>query len=600
MPGSAHAVTLPKTAKLVPPETIALVDIDDFSKVQTQFEKTSFYKLYTDPVMSPFVDDLKAKWKTKKKEEADDKIPGILRDLDVWPQGRIAIAFIYDEQAKDANEPPILFITQWGEQIGKVKETAAKNVEKAIGEGARREAEDYRGVSITTMTSKSSKALSYCFLDDCLIGSVSPNTLKFVIAHVRGAGSPTLGDDDDYNTTFRALGSPGAGQAGFYVNIKRIIKLALAEDADGKARTLIDNLGLNNVTSFGGTVDLTGGPGGSILGKALLKINGDKKGICKMLEVESAGLRLPRFVPASSSSVSVIHLNIKKAFTELVNIMNSFSPQMAAMLQMPLAPPSTQGEPPLQLQTGVIDYLGSQIVLAQTIKKASPDTAGSSGEQTRPTEQSLVAIAINNRSALEKSLALLHSTLIARGNPDAQRQLLGYTIYSVDTSGFLPFLGGVRRPGAEEVPSSAFTVADTHLIFGGESTVEQAIRALDAGGESIDSARWFARAKASIPSTVGIAGLEDSAATAEQLWIAMREAKKEDGGGRSHGEMRVGVSSGSIFPQMTLSQMESEYVDFSLLPEFDAVRKYFGISTFYGISRPDGFYFEMKYLAPTD
>jgi hypothetical protein len=600
MPATARAVTLPKTAKLIPPETIALVDVDDFSKLQTQFEKTSFYKLYKDPAMSPFVDDLKAKWKEKKKEKANNEIPGVLRDLDVWPQGRIAVAFVYDEQAKDANEPPVLFITQWGDQIGKVKEAAAKNVEKAIAEGARREAEDYRGVSITTMTSKSSENLSYCFLDDCLIGSVNPNPLKFVIAHIKGADSPTLGDDDDYNATLRALGSSGAGQLGFYVNIKHIIKIALAEDTDGKAKTLIDNLGLNNVTSFGGTVGLGGGPGGSILGKALLKINGDKKGVCKMLELESAGLRLPRFISASSSSISVVNLNIKKAFAELVNIMTSFSPQMAAMLQMPLAPPSAQGEPPLQLQTGVIDYLGSQIVLAQTIKKASPDAAGSGAEQAHPTAQSLVAIAINNRNALEKSLSLLHSTLIARGNPDAQRQLLGYTIYSIDASGFLPFLGGAGKPGAEPVPSAAFTITDTHLIFASEAAVEQAIRALDTGGETMDSVKWFARAKENIPSAVGVAGLEDSAATAEQVWIMMRESKKVNEGGRSHGEVGMGMSSGSLFPQMSLAQAGSDLVDFSLLPDFDAVRKYFGISTFYGVSRPDGFLFEMKYLAPID
>ncbi len=37
-------------------------------------------------------------------------------------------------------------------------------------------------------------------------------------------------------------------------------------------------------------------------------------------------------------------------------------------------------------------------------------------------------------------------------------------------------------------------------------------------------------------------------------------------------------------------------IDFSLLPEFDVVRKYFGLSAFYGISRPDGFFFEFKYI----
>jgi hypothetical protein len=598
-PVSGRAATLPKTARLVPPETIVLVDIDDFTELRTQFEKTNLYKLITDPAMSPFVDDVKTKWQERRKKETDDKLPGILRDVDVWPQGKIAIAIVFNEQTKDDDEPPVLFITQWGEGISKIKVAVDKNVEKAVVEGARRETEDYRGEKITTMTDKSSKTLSYCFMDDCLIGSVNPDVLKFVIAQIKGAGSPTLGDDNDYNATFRALGSPEAGQAGFYVNIKQIVKMALAEDTEGEAKTIINNLGLSNVISFGGTLDFVGGPGGTPLGKALLKIDGDKKGICKMLELESTGLRIPHFVPASSSSVSVIHLNIKKAFVELGNIFSNFSPQMAAMLNMPLIPPSSQGEPPLQLKNGIIDHLGSQIVIAQSLKTSSPDAggAGSTKEKAAPTGQALLAIAIENRNALEKSLSSLHSTMIAPNNPDAQRQLLGHTIYSIDLSRFLPFLASARKPG-QEIPPSAFTITDTHFIFASESGVERVIRAISGGGESIDSTRWFARAKANIPSAVGLAGLEDSAAMAEQFWSTMQESKEESKGRSAHNELGLGMSSGSLFPQVTFKPKDSEFCDFSLLPEFDVVRKYFGVSTFYGISRPDGFFFELKYLNP--
>ena len=320
-----------------------------------------------------------------------------------------------------------------------------------------------------------------------------------------------------------------------------------------------------------------------------------------MLELESAGLRIPRFIPASSSSVSVINLNIKKAFDELGNILGNFSPQMAAMLYMPLVPSRSQGEPPLILKTGVIDHLGSQVVIAQSIQKPSPDLGGvgSAGEQTAATGQVLVAIAVNNRNALEKSLSLLHSTLIAPNDPDARRELLGHTIYSIDLSRFVPFLApGARGPNAPEIPPSGFTVTDTHLVFASQAVVERTIRALGGGAESMDSAQWFARAKANIPSAVGLAGLEDNAATGEQLWSTMRDSKKEGKGRSSDNELGVSMSSGSLLPQVMFSPAGSEFFDLSLLPEFDAVRKYFGVSAFYGISRPDGFFFELKYMNP--
>jgi hypothetical protein len=597
IPVSTNAAALPRTARLVPPETILLVEIDDFTDLRTQFEKTNLSKFIKDPAMSPFIQDLKTKWREKKQDETDEDIPGILREVDVWPQGRIALAVVLNEQMEDMDEPPILFISQWGGGIDKVKEAVDKNVEKAIEDGARRDVEEYRGVRIVTMENKTSDTFSFCFWEDCLIGGISPDHLKFVVAQIRGAGSSTLADDDDYNAAFRALGSDGLGQAGLYVNIKQIIKMGLAEDVDGEIKTMIDNLGLSNVTSFAGTLDLAGGPGGGSLVKALLKIDGEKEGICKMLEVESTGLRIPSFVPASSSAVSVIHLNIKKAFDELGDIMGKFSPQMAAMLYMPLVPSSSQGEPPLILKTGLIDYLGSRIVIAQSVKKPSSGSDGAASAEG----QALIAIAIDNRNALEKSLSLLHSTFIAPGNPDSRRELLGHTIYSIDLSKFLPFLAAVARgPDAPKMPPWGFTVTDTHLILAPEAVVERTIRSLGGGTESIDSVKWFVKAKANIPSAVGLAGMEDLPATTEQLWYTLRDSKKEEKDKNSRNELGVSMSSGSIFPQFIFKPAGSGFFDLSLLPEFDAVRKYFGVSAFYGISRPDGFFFEIKYLNPVD
>ncbi len=206
-PVAVHAVELPETAKLVPPETVLLVDIGNFSRLKAQFEKTSIYRLYKDPAMKAFVDDVKAKLQEKLNEADDDGFGKIIADAATLPQGRAAIALVLDERIENTNEPPVVFITQWGEKAGKVRETVAKIVSKAVDEkNARRQTEDYRGVGITIITAKSSDALSYCFIDDCLILSGNTDTLKFVIAQIKGAGSPTLADDDDFTATTRAVG----------------------------------------------------------------------------------------------------------------------------------------------------------------------------------------------------------------------------------------------------------------------------------------------------------------------------------------------------------------------------------------------------------
>jgi hypothetical protein len=607
---SVSAIELPKTAKLVPPETIVLADINNFNQLWAQIEKTNFYQLYKDPAMAKFIDNFKTKWR-EKKQETERELIRMIGDAGVLPQGRVAVALVFDKQMPDANEPPVLAVAQWGDKIDKVKELADKIVRKALEEGARRQTDDYRSVEIITIEKQPPEALSYCFIDDCLIASTSPNVLKFVIAQVKGAGSTTLADDRDYVASGKAIDPSSAGRIDLYVNIKEAVRIELAEDTSGKAKAMIDNLGLNNVTSFGCSIEPAGGPGGSILAKAILKIDGAKAGICKMLEIESGPIRTPRFIAGSACSVSVINLNIKKAFDELANILTRFSPQMAAILYMPVLPPGPNGEPGLQLKADIIDHLGSQIILAQSIEKPQPDRAAArTPEKELPiSTRSVVAIAIENRAALEKSLSMIHSTMIAPNNPDARREILGHTIYSVDLSGLLPMLGGppARKPmqapagpDAPKIPPSAFTVTDTHLIFASEFSVEQAIRSLASNqAETISSAKWFNKAKSSIPSAVGMAGLQDNAASSELLWSTLRQSVKPDKatGDDKPNEITVGLTSQSLFPQIMFTRSDG-MIDFSLLPEYDVVKKYFGIYAFYGISRQDGFFFEFKYLNP--
>ena len=611
-PAAARAAELPSTAKLVPPQTILLVDINNFNQLRAQFEKTNVYRLYEDPAMAAFIDNFKAKWQEKKQESKHEFVRTIA-DAGVLPQGRLALAVVLDEQVKDVNNPPVLLVSQWGEDIGKVREAADKMIRKAVEDGARRQTEDYRGVEIITIEKKPPETVNYCLIDDCLIGSTSPNVLKFVIAQIRGAGSTILADDRDYAATVRAINPKSAGRIDLYVNIKHLVKSELAEDTTGKVRAIVDNMGLNNVTSFGCSVEPAGGPGSSSFAKAILKIDGAKIGICKMLEVESGPIRMPKFIAASACSVSVVNLNIKKAFDELTNILTRFSPQMAAILYMPVLPPGPQGEPALQLKADIIDHFGSQIVIAQSIDKPQPDVgdAGSAKKEHLPEAKSIIAIAIENRSALEKSLSLVHGKMIAPDNPEARRELLGHTIYTVDLSGMAPMLGGpparkpmraAAGPVAPPIPKIAFTVTDTHLIFATESAVEQAIRTLGSSAESIGSARWFNKARSNIPSVVGLAGLQDNAVSGELLWSTMRQSKKPDKADSKdqRNQIGVGISSGSILPQVAFTQGGDALFDFSLslLPEFDAVKKYFGLSTFYGISRQDGFFFEFKYLNP--
>jgi hypothetical protein len=296
----------------------------------------------------------------------------------------------------------------------------------------------------------------------------------------------------------------------------------------------------------------------------------------------------PRFIPASTNSISILNLDIKRAFDEFCSIMYGFSPAAAAALQQPLVEAGDQGQTPITLRTGIIEYLGSQIVIAQSINK--PFSVSSI-----PTE-TLIAVSINNRASLEKSLSLVHKRLMVPNNPQPTRELLGHTIYLLGSLGFPTIDGAAPLDFAATGPRAqaplvrtAFTITDTHLIIGTEPAVERAIRTLaGAQAESVGSAEWFAKAKSAVPSVVGLACLEDTSASAELMWWMLREGSQ-----RQRANIGLG-SSASVLAQPDLWQ----FADFTLLPDYNAVKKYFGSLVLFGASRADGFQLEFKFLNP--
>lgn len=575
------AIDLPKTAELLPPNTIALVDIDNYSLLKEQFDKTAFYRFYKDPEMAAFVEHAKSEWEKSLEKMDENNMFRAILEADVEPHGRLALAMVSPGQSEDSNELPAVVITQWGQNISKIKESMARAMEKNIEMGGHsKPSRDFRGVTIESAVDEADGPFSYCYIDDVFFTSVNIEQLEFVIAQLKGASTPTLADDPDYSETMKTVGSNNS--LNLYINIKQMIKIAVEEDSQGQTQALLTSLGLDNVRSLGASLQFGSQPRIPYSLKALLKIDGSKKGLCKIFDVEPAPLRMPSFVPGDSYRVNVLNLDAKKAYTEIESILAAFGPALAAPLYNPLVSASPDGRPAVMLKEDIINHLADQVIIAQNIKKPFSETLF-------PSEY-IIAIATSNRSELEKSLAAWHGSKIAPDNPDAKRELLGHTLYLFKTSS-LPFFrgpGGVR-PLAEddpeppiEFPVLAFTVTDTHLILGTESSVEKAVRTLRAGG-SLADASWFSSAKAALPSRAGMFSLEDTRSGFEFVWWLLEQSKKDKG------------AAGLAAP--TASYLISDYeLDFTLLPDFKKVRKYFGLTSSYIISRDDGFYMELKGL----
>ncbi|MCK4887529.1 MAG: hypothetical protein KAS96_09090 [Planctomycetes bacterium] len=584
------AKPLPKTAKLIPADTVALLEVENFSELQSQFEKTSLYKIYKEPAMKAFFDEIKNKFK-KGIEGEDNIFVKSIADSELLPRGRVSFALVMDATAVENNEPTALFILQWGENLEKIKELINESLTKADEQGWRIKTDEYRSVKIRTISSEGSKRLSfgfagnlsYCFIDDVLLGSEDIEVLKFMIAHIKGATSETLFDNDSYNNAIKSVGPNH--DVDFFINIKKIIQVLSGNDTSGQFKTIVDNLGIDNLSNIVAAASVARKPGCSFSAKMNVKIQGEKKGIFKMLDLKSAPVKAPAFLPASVYSMIVVNVDLPNAYSELYKIIASFSPGFAAMLNTPLVPPSQPDQPSLQLKTSIIDYLGSQVIYAQQMNK--PFKKGKS-----PTNAT-VAIETTDHINLEKSLKEIHGKLLAVNEPDSTKELLGHTIYILKMKNLPMFAtrspgDDPEEPGGEvDMPNFAFTVLDTHLIIGSEESVENAVRNLNSKeAASLNSTKWFNDAKSNInPSSVGAAIIEDSCAAAEVIWWTIKQFAEIAKQGNDSDDNFQGAGFSILGP-----------IKPELLPEFETVSKYFGVSVFQGLSTAEGFNFQYKYL----
>jgi hypothetical protein len=174
---------------------------------------------------------------------------------------------------------------------------------------------------------------------------------------------------------------------------------------------------------------------------------------------------------------------------------------------------------------------------------------------------------------------------------------------------FSMLTGGGDRARAAANPL-AFAVTGQQVVLGGLSLVQQTIRdaknaKADAGGTDplVDYALQF------LPAQAGAFMFDNQQLRMEIAWTQLKEsalaaAKAVAAGGdpavrrnRMMGPMEM-AGMGAMSPMTAVVEMLKDYVDFTTLPDFAAVRAYFGAEVSYVVSTDDGILLEVRNVKP--
>jgi hypothetical protein len=295
-----------------------------------------------------------------------------------------------------------------------------------------------------------------------------------------------------------------------------------------------------------------------------------RNGLVKILALSGKDAGIPAFVPADAVKFTRIRLDGKQTWAELQKVVSSISPQWLASINSVIDIANTmaqQKNPAFDLRTYFFDNLRDDIIIYQKLQAADSLAAFS-----EPPALYLVAVANTDQavSAIK--------TLAGMGSPqdsaNGTREFLGHKIHTLS-------LRAPRAPGAtSSVPNLLYiSSAGGYLAISKNAPIlEEYLRSADGKVKPLRELPGIAEAASHVGGTGG--GLFSYENQRETIRAAFKLLKNQAGGG-------LGVM---------LPPAVREWTDFSLLPDYEPVAKYFYITVYGANTAPDGL--TLKVFAP--
>lgn len=637
---------------LVPQETVFVMTIENVDDLVERLKHSPVYQMYKDPVMQPFVvpaeqkirekiDELmKDMWKEAGFESPPGSIP--------MPQGRVVLAIRLamkkvmkpdyaamsqkpDWQVSDTDNLPMIeaqvqlpqfvLLADMGEKVDKAKELARQISSCAAEKGEIiHRTEDIRGIEVHILEPKDSSSesedtfvqpslvTSLCYGFDegtFLIGS-DVKLVRDVLIRLQDDEAESLAQDTDVRHVAETLGK---SQISAYFNIKGLLEFLLKNATDENERLEMEKafsaLGFSGAAGLGLAISIPQQGKEAVRAKMLLRTHGDPSGVVALLSPEATTNKHNRLLTKGLAWYLTANYDLSKLYDDICQLvvsvvgfdLSAFAQGNMAMTRQP----GDGGQPPVDLRQEVFGQFSRPITVLQSIKKPY----SSPGAVT-----TLLAIAVLDESILERALARIHNTFIAQGNPELRREMFGTVIYLLPESvnfGAIFNPAGVppsESEGQENSQQLAFAVAGDHFVFGLVPAVEQAIRDVRRSDiENIQADPVYQYAGRYLPEKAGIVSYENEQITSEMAWTMLKNAATEQAkktkqamAGKinfSDEEFEHEVTVGLPMAGNTLMiEQLRDYCDFSSLPDFAAVKKYFGASIWYLTTREEGIFLE--------
>ncbi|HET7624152.1 MAG TPA: hypothetical protein VFM25_02715 [Verrucomicrobiae bacterium] len=610
------AAAIPSAEKLLPDDTLAVFSSPDFAKLRAIYHQSPQTQFWNDPAMKPFKDkfmsQLNEKW-----------IQPLQRDLGVnfddfanLPQGQFTVAVVQNGwPATPGAIPAFLLLLDTKEKSNQLKTNLTALKRKWVDSGKAIKTETIRGIEFSILpvsendapptlkklfsssddadsgddaeTNKPAKMeLIFGQYESLLIAGTSSKAVEKVTVHLTGGAMPSLGDLASFESSRLAMfrDTPLYG----WVNIKSFIDMiANLKDPSSEnpfalfsPKKLITALGLDGLRTF--AFSAQNSDDGSTAQFFLGVPESARQGFFKILAGESKDSSPPPFVPADAVKFQRIRIDGQKAWATMEKMLTGISPQLIGGLNFLLDTAETaakQKDPNFDIRKSLFGNLGDDMIAYEKAPQGTSLTDLKSGPalfllgSPRPAELA---------AALKSVLALMNQ----EGGAPEEREFLGRKIYSVPLPAPPIPVGNVTGGGGRKL---YYAATSSYVAISTDSAMlEEFLRNSDGQKKPLRETPGLTAAAAKIGGfNSGWFGYENQKKTTRAVFELLRKSGSDS---KSPQMLAPGI------PAYVPENAFKEWMDFSLLPPFDQIAKYFNFSVYSMSANPDGFMF--KIFAP--
>ena len=430
--------------------------------------------------------------------------------------------------------------------------------------------------------------------DSLLILGTSIPAIEKVLARLGGGSVPALGDLAAFQGCQLAMfrDAPLYG----WINAKACIDSLTRKAAEAKDNTEAPNpFDAFSLEKIAGAIGLKGlktvafncqsGAEGSQIQLYFGVPESSRQGLFKLLVGEPKETSPPPFVPADAVKFQRWRLDGQKAWATLEKMLTDFSPQAIGALNFVMETANANArdkDPGFDIRKNLIGNLGDDMI--------AYEKAPRSGDKLTDAP-SLFLLGSPKAEQLAAALKSVFVLMSQQAGAPSEREFLGRKIFSVP----LPSVPLPMASGMAASPSRTlhYAASGSYVALSTEpSMVEEYLRSSDTPRKALREISGLTEASQKVtgPGT-GLFGYDNRAETMRAVFDSL---KKNPGAGAPSSLGTLSSAAGIALPT---GQMK-DWMDYSLLPSFDRVSKYFYFTVYGGSANVDGISFKLFAPAP--